>query len=221
MLLCRYTDSAIAIAVAVSIMVKKAVLIGIVLLGLNATIVAASPLDSMRLAVNQLRADVAKSEGELANLDRGIETTTKEIIHLYQRIEEHERALDAQQQTLNSRIQDVYKNYDYLILSVFLDTRDFSDLWKRFSFLARVNRADHDLLTASRFRAEKVKELQAELAEKKRSQLELKRRKQEEYAVMRQTYEFKQAELEKRLAEMRDWQARMASMKSRSSGLRN
>lgn len=218
MFLCRYTDSAIM----VSIMVRNAVLIGIVLLlGQNATDVTASPLDSMRLEVNQLRADVAKSEGELANLDREIETTTKEIIHLYQQIDGHERALDAQQRTINSRIQDVYKNYDYLILSVFLDARDFSDLWKRFSFLARVNRADHDLLTANRSRAEKVKELKAELAEKKRTQLELKRRKQGEFAVIRQTYEFKQAELERRLAEMRDWQARMASMKGRSFGLSN
>lgn len=188
-------------------------------IGLNATVVAASPLDSIRLEVNQLRADVAKSEGELANLDRGIESTTKEIIQLYQRIEDHEQVLDTQQQTLNSRIQDVYKNYDYLILSIFLDARDFSDLWKRFAFLARVNKADNDLLAASRFRTEKVKELKVELAEKKRSQLELKRRKQEEYTVMSQTYEFKRAELEKRIAEMRNWQARMASMKGRSTRL--
>ncbi len=185
-------------------------------IGLNATVVTASPLDSIRLEVNQLRADVAKSEGEIANLDRGIESTTKEIIQLYQRIEDHEQILDTQQQTLNSRIQDVYKNYDYLILSIFLDARDFSDLWKRFSFLVRVNKADNDLLSASRFRTEKVKELKVVLAEKKRSQLELKRRKQEEYTVMRRAYESKQVELEERLTEMRDWQARMASMRGRS-----
>ncbi len=214
MFLCRYTNSAIAVL----IMVRNAVIVGIMLvIGLNATVVTASPLDSIRLEVNQLRADVAKSEGELANLDRGIESTTKEIIQLYQQIEDNERILDAQQQTLNSRIQDVYKNYDYLILSIFLDARDFSDLWKRFSFLARVNKADNDLLAASRFRTEKVKELKVELAEKKRSQLELKRRKQEEYAAIQQAYEFKQVELEKRLTEMRDWQARMASMKGRST----
>lgn len=213
MFLCRYTDSAIAVL----IMVRNAVIIGIMLvIGLNATVVTASPLDSIRLEVNQLRADVAKSEGEIANLDRGIESTTKEIIQLYQRIEDHEQILDTQQQTLNSRIQDVYKNYDYLILSIFLDARDFSDLWKRFSFLARVNKADNNLLSASRFRTEQVKQLKVELAEKKRSQLELKRRKQEEYTVMRRAYEFKQVELEKRLTEMRDWQARMASMRSRS-----
>ncbi len=199
-------------------MVRNAVIIGIMLvIGLNATVVAASPLDSIRLEVNQLRADVTKSEGELASLDRGIESTTKEIIQLYQRIEDHEQILVTQQQTLNSRIQDVYKNYDYLILSIFLDARDFSDLWKRFSFLARVNKADNDLLAASRFRTEKVKELKVELAEKKRSQLELKRRKQEEYAAIQQAYEFKQVEMEKRLTEMRDWQARMASMKGRST----
>ena len=185
-------------------------------IGLNATVVAASPVDSIRLEVNQLRADVTKSEGEIAHLDRGIESTTKEIIQLYQRIEDHEQILVTQQQTLNSRIQDVYKNYDYLILSIFLDARDFSDLWKRFSFLARVNKADNNLLTASRFRTERVKELKVELAEKKRSQLELKRRKQEEYTVMRRAYEFKQVELEERLTEMRDWQARMASMRGRS-----
>ena len=214
MFLCRYTDSAIAVL----IMVRNAVIIGIMLvIGLNATVVAASPLDSIRLEVNQLRADVTKSEGELASLDRGIELTTKEIIRLYQQIDEDERILDSQQQALDSRIQDVYKNYDYLILSIFLDARDFSDLWKRFSFLARVNKADNDLLAASRFRTEKVKELKVELAEKKRSQLELKRRKQEEYAAIQQAYEFKQVEMEKRLTEMRDWQARMASMKGRST----
>ena len=71
-------------------------------------------------------------------------------------------------------------------------------------------------ITANRSGAEKVKVLKAELAEKKRTQLELKRRKQGDYAVIRQTYEFKQAELKKRLAEMRE-RARMASMKGRSS----
>jgi len=190
-------------------------------LGLGATSVTASPLDSIRLEIDQLRSDIVKSEGEMADLDREIETTTKEIIHLYQRIDEHERTLDAQQQALNSRIQDVYKNYDYLILSVFLDARDFSDLWKRFSFLARVNRADHDLLAANRFRTEKVKELKAELAEKKRSQLELKRRKTEDYAAIRRMYEAKQATFEKTLAEIRALQKRIADTKSRSAGLGN
>ena len=80
------------------IMVKNAAIIGaIILLGLGATAVAAAPLDSIRLEINSLRADIVKGEGELANLDSEIESTTKDIIHLYQRIDGQEQALVEQQ----------------------------------------------------------------------------------------------------------------------------
>ncbi len=204
------------------IMVKNAAIIGaIILLGLGATAVAAAPLDSIRLEINSLRADIVKSEGELANLDSEIESTTKDIIHLYQRIAGQEQALVEQQEVLDSRIQNVYKNYDYLVLGVILNARNFNELWKGFSFLARLNRADQDLLSANRFRAEKIKELKEDLAERKRSQLELKRRKKLDSIVTRRRYETKQAELQKKLAETRAWEARMAQMKRRASGSNN
>lgn len=204
------------------IMVKNAAIIGvIILLGLGATAVGAAPLDSIRLEINSLRADIVKGEGELANLDSEIESTTKDIIHLYQRIDGQEQALVEQQEVLDSRIQNVYKNHDYLLLGVILNARNFNELWKGFSFLARLNRADQDLLSANRFRAEKIKELKEELAERKRSQLELKRRKKLDSIVTRRRYETKQAELQKKLAETRAWEAQMAQMKRHASGLNN
>lgn len=204
------------------IMVKNAAIIGvIILLGLGATAVGAAPLDSIRLEINSLRADIVKGEGELANLDSEIESTTKDIIHLYQRIDGQEQALVEQQEVLDSRIQNVYKNHDYLVLGVILNARNFNELWKGFFFLARLNRADQDLLSANRFRAEKIKELKEELAERKRSQLELKRRKKLDSIVTRRRYETKQAELQKKLAETRAWEAQMAQMKRRASGSNN
>ncbi len=198
----------------VAIMEKFAVIVGtVLLLGLGATIVVASPLDSIIQEVNQLKTDMDKTQGELANLDREVETTTKAIIRIYQQIEREEHALALQQQALDNRILDVYKNYDYLVLSVFLEARDLSDLWRRFTFLAKINQADNELLTANRFRTQRVRELENELADKKRIQVQLKRRKQVEYAATEREYRYKKAALETKLQEVRQWQASMARMK--------
>ena len=195
-------------------MVKYVAIFGaMIVLGVGATAATADPFDSIRRELAELKADTVKSELELAALDREVETTTKHIIRIYQNIEEQEAALVEQKRLLGARIQVVYKSYDHLVLSIFLDARDMGDLWRRFAFLARVNRADRQLVAANKFRAQKVKELRAELAEKKNMQLALKRRKQEEYAAITSAYNAKKAALESKIRDVQAWQAKMASMR--------
>lgn len=189
-----------------------------VLILIFATPAAASPVDSLMNEINLLKQDVERGQGELVNLDIELERTTKEIIRIYQELDSQEDLLEVSRKTLNGRIQVVYKNYDELLLSIFLDAHSFTDLWKRFAFLARINKADKELVAANKFRAEKVRSLKEELAAKKTAQVELKHRKKWRYEQLEQNLAAKKTELELRIQEIKANQAAAAAANPPATG---
>jgi peptidoglycan hydrolase CwlO-like protein len=197
-------------------MTKYAVIFGIIfLLWAGTNVSAASTLDADRAHVAELEAEMVNSRNELATLDADIESTTKDMIRIYQEIEIHEKALAEQKQALNARIQDVYKNQDNLLLGIVVNARDFNDLWTGLAFLLRVNHSDQQLLTASKSEVDQVERLKSELASKKCVQVELKHRQEASYAALQDAYTVKKAALDKRVQDLSVWEAKMALMKNR------
>lgn len=177
-----------------------AIIVILLLLGLGVSSASAVSLSEIRSEVAQLKNDVQESEQGIADLNSQVEATTKDILRIYQEIDANEALLTEQKRVLNGRILDAYRSNNYILLTVILDSRGFSDLWKRVTYLARINRADNELLAENKFRAEKIRALKAELASKKSTQLELKRKKTEQYYAMQQDYYAKKTQLEQKLA---------------------
>jgi len=189
-------------------MAKIIILIGtLAALLINTALASAAPVVSMESEIATLAGNIARSQKEIVGLDDQLESTTKDIIHTYQKLDAQETALKTQRRALNVRIGEVYKNYDELFLGIFLDARSFNDVWKRLSFLAKVNEADGSLLTANKLRLDQVRHLKQELARKKQEQIDLKRRKQTEFLGLQASLLQKKALLETKLKEIRAGQA--------------
>jgi peptidoglycan hydrolase CwlO-like protein len=182
-------------------MASKTLIVGFIFILTFALQSAAAGEDPLTLEVRKLAAEIEESRDQLSSLDDELEHTTKEIIYIYQHLESSELALEQQRRALDSRIQEVYKNYNHMILSVFLDARGLGDVWKNFRFLAKINQSDRQLLAANQLRLTEVRRLRADLAKHKMSQVELKRRKREEYLVLQQTLLRKKALLEAKLGQ--------------------
>lgn len=189
-------------------MAKIIVLIGtLIALLANTALASGAPVVSMESDITKLAGDISRSQKEIFGLDGQLESTTKDIIHTYQKLDAQEIALKTQRRALNVRIGEVYKNYDELFLGIFLDARSFNDVWKRLSFLAKVNEADGSLLTANKLRLDQVRRLKQDLARKKQEQIDLKRRKQTEFLGLQAALLQKKALLETKLKEIRASQA--------------
>ena len=183
-------------------MAKKAVLTGIIIgLLIQAAAAGASPVTSVETEIANLSRDIGASQTEIGALEGQLEATTKDIIHTYQKLDAQESSLQQQKHALNIRLGEVYKNYDELMIGIFLDARSFTDIWKRFTFLAKINQADTELLQANKLRLEQVRQLKQELAQKKQEQIDLKRRKQTEYLLLQSSLLQKKVLLEAKLRE--------------------
>jgi peptidoglycan DL-endopeptidase CwlO len=182
-------------------MAGKTVIIGLIFILVFAVQSVAAGEDSLNLEIREIATEIEQSQAQLDTLEIELEGTTKEIIHIYQRLEGSELALEQQRRALNARIQEVYKNYNHLILSAFLDARGLGDVLKNFRFLAKINQADHQLLAANQLKLDEVRRLKSDLAKHKASQVELKRRKREEYLILQSTLLRKKLLLEAKLRE--------------------
>ncbi len=199
-------------------MLKKAVLTGIIVaLLLQAAAAGASPVTSITAEIDNLSRDIDASQKEIGNLDSQLETTTKDIIHTYQKLDAQEASLHQQKRALNIRLNEVYKNYDELMISIFLDAHSFSDIWKRFNFLAKINQADTELLAANKLRLDQVRQLKLELARKKQEQVDLKRRKQTEYLLLQSSLLQKKVLLEAKLREAEEAAAARAAQAAQAA----
>jgi len=164
---------------------------------------AAPTTGSIVTEISQMTKDIEESQNEIASLDTKLELTTKNMIRTYQRLDAQENSLEAQKQALNSRLGEVYKNYNDMLIGIFLDARSLTDIWKRFSFLAKINASDNQLLSANRMQVEQVRLLKEELNQKKQEQIDLKRRKQLEYLLLERALLQKRALLEEKLHQAR------------------
>ncbi|MDP1809584.1 MAG: hypothetical protein Q8L35_08625 [Actinomycetota bacterium] len=182
----------------------KKVLLTVVIITLliqAASALAAPAADPAETEIAALTHDIETRQSEIGSLDSQLETTTKDIINTYQKLDGQEDSLNQEKQALNSRLGEVYKNYDDLMIGVFLDARSFNDMWKRFTFLAKINEADTALLQANQLRLEQVRRLKQELARKKQEQIDLKRRTQMEYLQLQASLLQKKALLDAKLLE--------------------
>lgn len=181
-------------------MAKKALLsVVIIALLIQTAAAVAAPVTPAANEIATLTIDIATRQSEISVLDSQLETTTKDILSTYQKLDGQENSLQQEKQALDSRLQEVYKNYGDLMIGIFLDAQSFSDMWKRFTFLAKINEADTALLQANRLRLEQVRGLKQELAQKKQEQIDLKRRKQMEYLQLESALLQKKALLEAKL----------------------
>lgn len=179
--------------------VAVVILTSIALLRLVPAFAAVSSGGQLTAEVANLTAQIESGQQEITSLDARLEATTKDIIQTYQRLDAEESDLTRQRQALNVRLQEVYKNYDEMLIGIFLSARSFTDIWKRFAFLAKINQADNQLLSANRFRVEQVKQLKLELSGKKQEQIELKRKKQIEYLNLQAALAQKKVLLEEKI----------------------
>lgn len=174
----------------------------------------AAPGNSADDEIAGLSRNIETSQNEIGNLDNQLEVTTIDIIGTYQKLDDQEDLLKQEQQALNNRIGEVYKNYDDVLIGIFLDAQSFNDMWKRFAFLAKINEADTALIQANELRVEQVRRLKEELAVKKQEQVALKRLKQEEYAQLQNSLAQKKALLE---AQLKEKQAAISATQAGSS----
>ena len=189
-------------------MVRRLVVAVVVLtLMAPATVTWGASFAQVEQEIAKLTADIDLSQQEILSLDSRLEATTKDIIRTYQKLDAQESALTQQKRALNIRVGEVYKNYDELLIGIFLDARSFTDIWKRLAFLVKLNQADNELLAANRLRLDQVRHLKQELARQKQDQIDLKRRKQMEYLQLQTALLQKKALLEAKLREAQAAQA--------------
>lgn len=142
------------------------------------------PLPAELQELSDLTRQIDAKQAEIAGLDGQLEQSSKDIIATYQRLENAQANFGQRRLVLNSRFVDVYKNYDFLVLSLFVESRSFADVWKGIAFLARINAADEDLLAANRKQLETVRQIKQELVAKKRAQVDLRRQKLQEFRAL-------------------------------------
>ena len=196
-------------------MVRRLVVAVVVLtLMAPATVTWGASFAQVEQEIAKLTADIDRSQQEILSLDSRLEATTKDIIRTYQKLDAQESALTQQKRALNIRVGEVYKNYDELLIGIFLDARSFTDIWKRLAFLVKLNQADNELLAANRLRLDQVRHLKQELARQKQDQIDLKRRKQMEYLQLQTALLQKKALLEAKLREAQAAQAAQAAQQA-------
>ena len=178
------------------------------LIGGRAT-AAPSPLAQ---EIAELTADIDKRETAIVAAEARLEELTKDIIKTYQQLDAQEVAHRKQKKTLDARIGQVYKTYDMMLLNIFFDLRDFSDVWKKLSFLAKINGYDQKLLQANSARLKNIRRLKEELAEKKNEQIAIKNDNLNEFAKLKNSLLQKKALIEQRLRE--ETIRRMAALRS-------
>lgn len=178
--------------------IKVIVLIAFLSCALGVELVAADP-DPMVREINKLTEEIDNHQIELDRVEFQLESTTKDIIKTYQQLDAQEASLKIQKQALNSRLGQVYKNYDTMVLSIFLDLHDFTDIWKKLNFLSIINAHDSQMLKANRLRLAKIRKLKEELARKKEEQISLKREKLAEYSLLQNSLLQKRALLEQKI----------------------
>jgi peptidoglycan hydrolase CwlO-like protein len=131
----------------------------------------------LQLELDQLNKDIAQTQAEIDKITVDLELLTKQIIVAYQKLDLAKKELKKQEAGFNKRLQEVYKNYyDFLVFFV-LDSPNFNSLWDRFSFLAKVNAADREMLAQRRRQVKEVRQLRKGLISKKKQQLNLKKAK--------------------------------------------
>ncbi len=163
--------------------IKIVILIALLSCALGVELVAADP-DPIVREINELTEEIDNHQIELDRVEFQLESTTKDIIKTYQQLDAQEASLKEQKQALNARLGQVYKNYDTMLLSIFLDLHDFTDIWKKLNFLSKINAHDSQMLKANRLRLTKIRKLKEDLARKKEEQISLKREKLAEYSLL-------------------------------------
>ncbi len=182
-----------------------------VLIGGQAT---ASP-NPLEQEIAQLTADIDKSQSEINAAEVRLEELTKDIIKTYQQLDAQEVAHREQKQTLDARIGQVYKTYDMMLLNIFFDLHDFSDIWKKLNFLAKINANDQKLLQVNSARLESIRRLKQELAQKKNEEITIKNQKLNEYSELQNALLHKKALIEQQIRE--ETIRRMAALRSQTA----
>ena len=180
--------------------IKIVILIALLSCALGVELVAADPGPIVR-EINELTEEIDNHQIELDRVEFQLESTTKDIIKTYQQLDAQEASLKEQKQALNARLGQVYKNYDTMLLSIFLDLHDFTDIWKKLNFLSKINAHDSQMLKANRLRLAKIRKLKEDLASKKEEQISLKREKLAEYSLLQNSLLQKRALLEQKIRE--------------------
>ena len=162
---------------------------------------AAAAPNPLQQEIVQLTADIDNRQLEIDAAGVRLEELTKDIIKTYQQLDAQEAAHRTQKQVLDARIGQVYKTYDMMLINIFFDLRDFSNIWKKLNFLAKVNEFDQRLLQANSARLQSIRRLKEELAQKKSEQITIKNTKLNEYAEMQNSLLQKKALIEQQLRE--------------------
>lgn len=127
--------------------------------------------------LTELEKEITETQAEIDKITANLEWLTKQIIITYQKLDVAKKALKKQEASFNKRLGEVYKNYyDFLVFFV-LDSPNFNSFWDRFSFLAKVNAADKEMLEQRRKQISEVRHLRKSLIIQKRKQLNLKKAK--------------------------------------------
>ena len=145
---------------------------------------AAATPNPLEQEITQLNADIDNRQLEIDEAEVRLEELTKDIIKTYQQLDAQEAAHHAQKQVLDARIGQVYKTYDMMLINIFFDLRDFSNIWKKLNFLAKINEYDQRLLQANSARLKSIRRLKEELSQKKYEQITIKNTMLNEYAEM-------------------------------------
>ncbi len=167
---------------------KKLILIVFLpaLLVQHALLAFAAP--SLNQQINTKKTELRNLENEMAKLDRDLEITVEEYNYARIKLEETQKKLSqaridlaeaekkraAQQEILNKRIANIYKNGDVQLLEVILNTEDFSDLLTRLELLKLISEQDSDLLLRLEKEKEKVAAIEKELEEANQQAVKIK-----------------------------------------------
>jgi len=146
--------------------------------------------------VDELRAAINDKQTELRSLNNNMEKSSRKIIYIYQKLRRAQAKLKKQQEITNKRIREVYMNsYNNNFIVYMLSSSHLSDFWKRILFLNRINQLDRRLLAKNKIYLDRIDKFRKDIAERKRGQVELRRKIGKELLDLRHKYEDKQLEL--------------------------